>query len=72
MLFFSIVLCLCVSSFFYHILCTTSSHFNTNKGSNHGKYSSLLLPTMSLFSPYPQLSFLPDSPHSALVASRDC
>lgn len=29
-LFFSILLCFCVSSFLRHILCTTSSHFDTN------------------------------------------
>lgn len=59
--------CVFVHTLFHHILCSDTS--NTNKGCNHGKYSSLLLPTMSPSSPYTQLSFLPDSPHSALLAS---
>lgn len=72
LLFFSIWLCLCVSSLFHHILRTASSHFNPNKGSNHGKNHSWLLPTPS--TSYPQLSFLPGSPPSALLAScmGDC
>lgn len=51
MLFFSILLCLCVLSFFHHILWSDSSHFNTNKGSNYGKHSSLPVPTMPPSSP---------------------
>lgn len=70
LLFFSILLCLCAASVFHHILCAASSHFNTNKwSSNHGKYSSLLLmPSMSPSSLYPPLTFLPDCPHSTLLA----
>lgn len=48
---------LIVSCFVLHILGTASSHLNTKKGSNHGKYSSQLIPTTSPSSFY-CLSFL--------------
>lgn len=66
---FYFVMSLFVLDHFLQILCLK---FNIIRGSNHGKFSSWLLPTMSLSFRYQHLSFLFDSCHLCCLFSSCC
>lgn len=66
---FYFLMSLFVLDHFLQILCLK---FNIIRGSNHGKFSSWLLPTMSLSFRYQHLSFLFDSCHLCCLFSSCC